>query len=57
MFERILYEVDKGENSSIVIIVHSVAFLINWNNNGFFPFLWQFFFVPNEYNEFMYYFV
>ena len=53
MFERILYEVDKSD----IITVHSIAFLMNWNNNGFFPFLWQLFLVPNEYNDFMYFFV
>ena len=35
-FERILYEVEKSE--ILLITVHVIAFLMNWNNNGFFLF-------------------
>ena len=41
-------------NCSIIITIHFIAFFMNWINNGFFSFLWQFFSVPNE---FMYLFI
>ena len=31
-----------------IITVHFITFLINFNNNGFLPFEWQFFLLPND---------
>ena len=57
ILDKCLISSKQGRISSIIITVHFIAFLMNWNNNGFFPILCQFFFVPIEYYQFMYFFV